>query len=124
MDIFATRLTRERESRGWTKEHAANELGLKYSTLVHYEAGKRRPDYETVVKIAQHYGVTVDYLLGSSHVKQGDGPDLQSILDLSDEQILQNVKFSVDAQLLSEIQVRRLIAFVRAERSFVHDNGQ
>ena len=28
-----------------------------------YENGKRQPDYETLLKLAEYFGVTVDYLL-------------------------------------------------------------
>lgn len=30
----------------------------------HYEGGGRRPDYETLVSIADYLDVTTDYLLG------------------------------------------------------------
>jgi transcriptional regulator with XRE-family HTH domain len=39
-------------------------LGCGESTISMYENGKRQPDNETLKKIADYYGVTIDYLLG------------------------------------------------------------
>lgn len=116
-DIFTNRLRREREARGFKKYQAATFLGIKNSTYGHYEQGKRRPDYEVLLQIAERYEVTVDYLLGKSHYWRAEtGPDIQAILDLSDDEIIKGVQFKVDSETLTELQVRRLIAFVRAER--------
>ena len=38
--------------------------GLAQSTISLYESGKRQPDQATLIKIADFFGVTVDYLLG------------------------------------------------------------
>lgn len=116
-DIFTKRLAREREERGWDKKQAAQHLGIKYSAYCQYENGNRKPKHEKLVAIASFYGVTVDYLLGNNHFKQSETPDIHAILDLSDEQIVKDVQFKVDHEPLTEAQVRRLIAFVRAERS-------
>lgn len=123
-DIFAIRLKREREERGWQKQQAAKYLGLQNSTYGHYEKANRRPDYDTLLRIAEKYEVSVDYLLGKSHFKNGGGPQITAILDLTDDQIVKSVQFKVDSEPLTETQVRRLIAFVRAERSVVFaENG-
>jgi transcriptional regulator with XRE-family HTH domain len=50
----------------------ANELGLKPQVLAYYEKAKRHPDFETLNKLAKHYGVTVDYLTGNSDYRTYD----------------------------------------------------
>lgn len=122
-DIFTKRLTREREERGWSREHTAKQLGMKYSAYCQYEKGNRKPNHEKLMAIATVYGVSIDYLLGNSHFKKGPGPDIHAILDLTDEQIVKDMQFKVDQQTLTETQVRRLIAFVRAERSVAEDDS-
>lgn len=52
-----------REQRGYTLEQVAEALGLRNQYVSNYELGKRRPDYETLKKFADFYGVSVDYLL-------------------------------------------------------------
>lgn len=46
----------------------AERLGFSRGKLANYEQGSRQPDYETIIKIAEYFDVTVDYLLG----KDGD----------------------------------------------------
>lgn len=40
------------------------EIGVAESTISQYETGKRQPDYETLLKLSEYFGVSVDYLLG------------------------------------------------------------
>lgn len=48
----------------YTQEELANKLGLLRSTYAKYETGENEPDYKTLVKIANYYGVSTDVLLG------------------------------------------------------------
>jgi len=47
----------------------AEQLGVKQQTISYYRHGQSTPDAENLVKIARHYGVSTDYLLGLSDVK-------------------------------------------------------
>lgn len=58
-----------RENKGLTLEQVAEALGLRNQYISNYELGKRRPDYDTLAKLADFYGVTVDYLLGREQKK-------------------------------------------------------
>ena len=58
------RLREIRKSRNTTMKKLGSELGLAESTISLYESGKRQPDFETVLKLADYFGVSVDYLLG------------------------------------------------------------
>lgn len=42
----------------------SKDLNLPYTTYVNYEKGEREPNSETLVKIADYFGVSVDYLIG------------------------------------------------------------
>lgn len=53
-----------REKRGLTLEQVAEGVGLRNQYISNYELGKRRPDYDTICKLADFFGVSVDYLLG------------------------------------------------------------
>ena len=44
------------------------EIGVAESTVSQYETGKRQPDYETLLKLSEYFGVSVDYLLGRESV--------------------------------------------------------
>lgn len=53
-----------RDERGWFQKHVADKLNIKSNTLSGYENGTRSPDPEMLVRIAELYNVSVDYLLG------------------------------------------------------------
>ena len=53
-----------REASGESMSEAADALNIAKSTYASYEYGKREPNIEMLIKIANHYNVTVDYLLG------------------------------------------------------------
>ena len=44
----------------------SNYLNVSRSTIAEYENGKRKPEYETLQKLANYFNVSLDYLLGSS----------------------------------------------------------
>ena len=39
-------------------------MGLAESTISQYENGKRQPDYETLLRLGEYFGVSVGYILG------------------------------------------------------------
>lgn len=58
------RIREARERCGLTQAALAEKLGVNGVTLSGYENGKHDPKSDTLVKIAQICGVSVDYLLG------------------------------------------------------------
>lgn len=61
------RLRELRDEAGKTMRQTAEEIGIPYTTYVSYEKGAREPNSEMLVKIAEYYCTTVDYLLGRSN---------------------------------------------------------
>lgn len=61
---FGSSLCHLREQRQLTQYELANKLHLNRETYAHYEIGKRQPDYETLVKLADFFNVSLDYLFG------------------------------------------------------------
>jgi transcriptional regulator with XRE-family HTH domain len=53
-----------REKTNKTQEEAAKALGIKRSTYSHFENNRNNPDNETLVKMANYFNVSTDYLLG------------------------------------------------------------
>ena len=69
---IGTRIAELRKSAGEKQEDLAEVLGCNRGSLANYETGKRTPDVETIIKIAQHYGTTTDYILGMTDTKEND----------------------------------------------------
>ena len=65
---LADRLRIVRGSMGQTE--FAKKIGSSQSGISAYEKGQRKPDYETLIRVATEFGVTLDWLLlgkGSMH---------------------------------------------------------
>ena len=64
-------LTLLRKERGLTQKQAAQELGISQAQLSHYEKGIRECGLAFVVRVAEYYDVSCDYLLGRSAERSG-----------------------------------------------------
>lgn len=64
LENFARRLIALRENAGLTKSQFAREMGLTPSTIGNLEHARKRPGLDTVIQMADFFGVSVDYLLG------------------------------------------------------------
>lgn len=64
MEILANRLRALRAEKKLTQEQAAQEIGMVMRTYRRYEMGEREPGASTLIKMADYYGVTIDYLVG------------------------------------------------------------
>ena len=68
---FPRILTLLRKERGISQKQAASALGISQALLSHYEKGIRECGLEFLVKTADFYGVSCDYLLGRSPERTG-----------------------------------------------------
>ena len=94
ISAFAERLTALRESKGKKRQDVADDIQISRASLEYYEKGKRKPDIEVLLKLADYYNVTCDYLLKG--VKT-ENVSINEVTGLSDETIdeLQKGKNSV-----------------------------
>ncbi len=53
-----------RKANNLTIAKAAEELNIPFETYRSYEIGRNQADYDTLIKVAKFFGVSVDYLLG------------------------------------------------------------
>lgn len=60
------RLSQLRQEKGLNMREAARGLNMPYTTYVNYEKGTREPNSETLIALAEFYGVSIDYLLCKS----------------------------------------------------------
>ena len=70
-DSFNRILTLLRKEKGLTQKEAAASLGISQALLSHYEKGIRECGLSFVVRVADFYGVSCDYLLGRSPDRSG-----------------------------------------------------
>lgn len=53
-----------------SQKEIAEKLSISQQRFNFYVTGKRQPDNEMLLRIADHFGVTADYLLGHSDTKK------------------------------------------------------
>jgi transcriptional regulator with XRE-family HTH domain len=63
-EIFKERLKAARELREMKQNELADRAKLPPSSIAHFEAGARKPSFDTLRRLANALEVTTDYLLG------------------------------------------------------------
>lgn len=66
MSLFSERLIELREKNDLSQTQAAKEFGVVVRAYQRYEYGEREPRLSTLVRMADFYGVSLDYLAGRS----------------------------------------------------------
>lgn len=66
--MLIKRLAELRRKHDLTQEDVAHLLGVVRTTYAMYEQGNREMDYELLIRLADYYKVTLDYLFGRSEM--------------------------------------------------------
>lgn len=79
---------KELRGSGRTQDDVATAVGVSRAAYSHFENNRNEPDNETLTKLANYYGVTIDYLLGNNNTPKWatkqDVIDLKDVLDDKD----------------------------------------
>lgn len=84
---FGRTITRLRKKKGLSQKQVCAELGISQALLSHYEKGIRECGLGFLVKLAEFYSVSVDYLLGRTPNPNGaseSGEEIPEIDELED----------------------------------------
>lgn len=71
-----------RKKSGLTMKQLGEKIGVAESTISLYEKGTREPDNATLFKLADYFGVSVDYLLGRTDTPTPETSDLEMPAEL------------------------------------------
>jgi transcriptional regulator with XRE-family HTH domain len=63
-EVFKNRLRSARDRRGVSQTQLAEAANMPSSSISHFEAGKRKPSFDNLKRLATALDVTTDYLLG------------------------------------------------------------
>lgn len=88
-ELLGNKLTEARTALDISQAEAARRIGISQSTYSGYETGTRRIKLSMLRRIADVYGVTVDWILGT---ERPDNPDHNALL-LSDLEYELIIKF-------------------------------
>ena len=92
-----------RNEKGESLEKIAKYLNVTIQTISNYETGKRDMSPDTIVKLADYFGVTTDFLLGKS--------DIRTLDDKIKEEFLFN--YHKETEGLSEEEIKEAIEFYK-----------
>lgn len=113
--MFNLRLKELREERYKSQQVFADVFGVAQSTVGMWESGSRTPNPETMGKLADFFGVSVDYLLGRE--EQRETPAGEGGRGVSDELLMFGLwgdSDDVDEEDLAD--VKRYAQFVRERK--------
>lgn len=68
MKVLGVRIKQLRKESKLTMKELGSRFGLSESTISGYENGNREPNIGTLIKLADFFEVTVDYLIGRANV--------------------------------------------------------
>lgn len=109
--MFGKRLKNLRENAELTQEELAKKLNIVKSNISMYESGTRIPNAEILEELSGIFGVSIDYLLGKTDVKQYENP-------YDDE--LEQVLFS-KAKELTDDEKKAVLGVINAIKRDVDD---
>lgn len=106
---FAKRLKELRLNNGLTQKELAKSIEVGRTTISEYESGKIVPKQEGLLRIANHFNVSVDYLTGVSDdpaTRKENASDLDALLNTVHYLLLDEYATPVtyEGKLLSEKQ--------------------
>ena len=64
MEVFASRLLELRTEKGLSQAKLAQQLQVSYAVVCYWETNRSEPTAPNLVKMADFFDVSVDYLLG------------------------------------------------------------
>ena len=70
MNTFPERLKVLRKEKAVSQQKLSDFLGYRYTAVANYESGRNQPSIDTLIRIAEYFGVTVDYLIGKVDMPQ------------------------------------------------------
>lgn len=105
LNDFPRILTLLRKEKNISQKQAAEDLGVAQALLSHYEKGKRECGLEFLLKAAEYYNVSTDYLLGKSPVSNGAVISNRDIKDVAEPEKARNLT----AEELSSVFAKKLV---------------
>jgi transcriptional regulator with XRE-family HTH domain len=108
---FYDRLKKARKDKELSQIELATQIGVAKNTYSQYESGDRKPNFDTLKKLSDELGVSIDYLLEKS--------DYKTIYDEWDNKYNKDGRLNKEVELLEKKSKLRSVA--RLENSDFSD---
>lgn len=107
--MIYNKLKELRTERGWRQKDVAEKLGISVQVYGNYENWINRPDPEMLCKMADLFGVTVDYILGREDETGGTGGTSWNGTVLASKQIISKHGCDADKHSQAEKALNELL---------------
>src|SRR5699024_6994266 len=98
----------------------AKKIGVSNVVLSRYESGERKPDYDTLDKIADYFQVSTDYLLGrtdSPNYEQNDNDQLKYYIDKINKEFPDSDLMFKDMESLTAEDLKEVYEYIKFKKS-------
>ena len=99
---FSVVLAELRKEKGLSQKEAAAKLGISQALLSHYEKGIRECGHSFLIRVADFYGVSCDYLLGKTTERNDIPAVVANLLSFNDDFAPTSKTFIKAAMILRE----------------------
>lgn len=112
MTDFGCKLKNMRMEMGLTPDELAEALDMTKTLIWSFEINKKEPTYSHLIRIADYFHVSVDYLMNRKPV----------YIDLEDsmDEILGQYNLAIDGEPLTKEEVMDGVAYLKAKRTLSH----
>lgn len=94
-----------REKQNITQKEFAQKIGVSNVVLSRYETDERKPDYDTLQRIAEYFEVSIDYLLGRTNNSASTSKAIE-LLDKDEKDIAKRLE-----AIMNELDSNSALAF-------------
>ena len=115
------RLKDLRQKINMSQDDVANLLHINRTTLTKWETGKHNPDIDTIIFLAEYFGVTTDYLLG---VESKTKNNTNKNLEIDDVTGIENLEDESKEDLKKYLELLKLRDMSKRNKSILNDIEQ
>lgn len=90
--MFQKRLKELRKGKNLSQEELGEIMNISGRTISYFEAGERTPSPEVLIKLADIFNVSVDYLLGRTSLRLNDTEQILLLVKDLPEQAINEIK--------------------------------
>lgn len=112
---FSERLKNLRKEAGFTQVDVASKLGISQPAYASWERGVKKPTQENLVKIAQIFNVSIDYLVGNSEEKLDELDNIELLFRMNLKGLTEEEKKIYKKELIEFMEERKKL-FSKSKR--------
>lgn len=111
--MFGDRLKNLREDADLKQKELGKALDVTSQTISGWEINRTKPDYEMLKKIANYFGVSIDYLLGNIP-KKSDEEEIEIL-----RQLLMKNGYMKPGEDLSKVEIKNIMKMLKSNKDFL-----